>query len=275
MLRRGIRRVSQKNLPVPGITQRNHVHHSKIKNQKSHITRICVAVVFWVAVQASPVTAQALSGVTGLFHTPTAEMMPDKSVRFSHHVIPGAYSNYITPAHGRIAYTSNAVVVTFLPRVELMFRYSYELGFPRGPDERLFMDRMVAARVLVLRESRYLPALAAGIHDPGRGGFAANNYFSAAYFAASKTFSTEPFTVSLHTGYAFGTDSQPAIDLDGIFGGLSLQHRSIPALQWIVEYDSFQWNTALKLHLFGRVELLGGLYNFDRAAYGVSYRHPF
>ncbi len=237
----------------------------------------------------SSADAQALSGVTGLFQIPTAEMMPDKSVRLSHHVVPQKYSVYRRTGwvragyidNAQLGYIANSVTLSFLPRLEVMFRYSYELDVPRGPDIEIFMDRMVAARFLLIRESERLPAVVFGLHDPGSSGgltrnrFSTNNYYSANYFVASKNLEAGNVRYGIHSGYAFDIGSQQSIEYRGLFGGVSLEHEQFEWFQLILEYDSFQFNTAVKILLLDRIQLLGGLYNLDKFAGGISYRFQF
>lgn len=232
------------------------------------------------------VKAQSLSGMTGLFQIPTAEMMPDKSVRLSHHVIPQKYSVYRRSAFVRlgyvddeqIGYTANSFTLTIHPRLEVMFRFSYELDVPRGPDIEIFMDRMIAGKLLILKEKNNQPALLIGIHDPGSSSKllnVSNGFFSANYFVASKNFVVSNIKLGTHLGYAFELFSQRTIEYDGLFGGISVAHHKFDWSQFVIEYDSFNVNTAIKVILFDRIQIMGGLYNFDQAAYGVSYRFQF
>ncbi|MEX1014543.1 MAG: YjbH domain-containing protein [Candidatus Paceibacterota bacterium] len=226
--------------------------------------------------QSSNAEAQALSGVTGLFQIPTAEMMPDRSVRLSHHVVPEKYSVYGSREFGHIKYSANSATVAFLPRIELMFRYSYEMGLERGPHINLFMDRMVAARFLLFRENDRLPAVVFGLHDPGGSvGLTDNNHFTANYLVASKNLEMGSLKYGIHSGYAFDIRSQRSKEYRGLFGGLSLEHEQFEWVQLILEYDSFQFNTAVKILLMDRIQFLGGLYNMDQFAGGVSYRFQF
>lgn len=245
---------------------------------------LLILILVYLCLGQSSADAQALSGVTGLFQIPTAEMMPDKSVRLSHHVVPQKYSRYRRVSYvnagyidnAQLGYTSNSVTLSFLPRMEVMFRYSYELDVPRGPDVEIFMDRMVAARFLLIRESERLPAVVIGLHDPGgRRGLSSNGYFAANYLVASKNLQLGYFKYGVHSGYAFDFRSQQSIEYRGLFGGVSLEHEQFEWIQLILEYDSFQINTAVKILLLDRIQLLGGLYNLDKFAGGISYRFQF
>jgi len=216
-------------------------------------------------------TAQSLTGTTGLFHIPTAELMPDRTFMAGVHQIPVEHSLYGRGLHdNRYGFAT----LTFLPRIELMFRYTYMLGVDRssrtsGP----FMDRMVAARVLILRESGNRPALLFGMHDPGQAfDIAANKYFGANYLVTTKNFSAAGFSSGLHAGYAFGLFNETTQVYDGFFGGMSISHAKIPWFELMAEYDSFRWNAGAKLLILNRVQLLAGLMELKRPAGGISYR---
>lgn len=218
-----------------------------------------------------PLHSQSLSGTTGLFHVPTAEIMDDKTVISGFNHLPKAYSHYGNYQYNNLV---GFATVTFLPRLELMFRYTYRLGAGvRRSDTNFFMDRMVAARFLLVRESGRIPAILFGLHDPGKNvSLAANNTFSASYLAVSKHVEFLFLKTGLHAGYAFDFFKQQTRTHRGFFGGLSVSHHRLTDLQFILEYDSFHWNTAVKLLLFSRIQLMAGLINMDAPATGISYR---
>lgn len=215
--------------------------------------------------------SQSLMGTTGLFNIPAAELMPDKTVMVGFNQIPKEYSPYGNFQYNNMVYYAT---VTFLPRVELMFRYTYRLGAGvRRSDTNFFMDRMVSARFLLLREGEYRPSLLLGFHDPGKSvNLAANNTFSANYASLSKNLELLFLNTGLHLGYAFDIPGQKTLTHRGAFGGVTLAHRAFPALQLIFEYDSAHVNQAVKVLLFNRIQLMGGLIHFDKPAGGISYR---
>ncbi len=222
-------------------------------------------------VYAEPSDAQSLTGTTGLFHIPTAEMMPDRTFMAGLHHKPAEYSLYGRGIHDNRA---GFVTVTFLPRVELMFRYTYMLGVDRssttsGP----FMDRMVAGRLLILRETNTRPALLLGVHDPGMTmEVAANKHFGANYLVSSKNLAAGVFSAGLHMGYAFDIRNEETQVLDGLFGGVSISYQQIPWFQIMAEHDSFRWNAGAKLLLLNRFQIMAGLMELKRPAGGISYR---
>jgi len=231
---------------------------------------VCLLIMI-ATVYSEPSGAQSLTGTTGLFHIPTAEIMPDRTFMAGLSQVPAEYSLYGRGIHDNRA---GFVTVAFLPRVELMFRYTYMLGVDRssatsGP----FMDRMVAGRLLILREKGSRPALLLGIHDPGMSmDIAANKYFGANYLVSSKTLEAVGFSAGLHLGYALDIKTEETQVFDGIFGGASLSHQQIPWFQIMAEHDSFRWNAGAKLLLLNRIQLMAGLMELKRPAGGISYR---
>jgi len=233
---------------------------------------VLIALIFLVfSFMPLNIYAQSLMGTTGLFNIPAAELMPDKTVMIGFNQIPKEYSAYGNFQYNNMVYYAT---VTFLPRIELMFRYTYRLGAGvRRSDTNFFMDRMVAARFLLLRENEYRPSLLIGFHDPGKSiNLAANNTFSANYVSLSKNLEFYFLNTGLHLGYAFDIPGQKTLTHRGAFGGITLAHRTVPAVQLIFEYDSAYINQAVKVLLFNRIQLMGGLINFDRLSGGLSYR---
>lgn len=214
------------------------------------------------------VHSQSISGTTGLFHIPTAEMMPDKTVMIGYTHLPKEVTTYRPGQYdNRLGYAT----VTFLPRLEVMFRYTYDLGAPRGPDISLFMDRMVAARVLLLKQRRYLPAVVFGMHDPGLSvDLAANSYFGANYLVASKMLQPFGFILGLHSGLAFDLLGEETQTMKGLFGGLSVSHSAIPWATAMVEHDSNRLNAAVKLLFMGHLQVMAGLMDMQYPAGGIG-----
>jgi len=233
---------------------------------------ISVCLIFLItSVYSESSMAQSLSGTTGLFHIPTAEMMPDRTIMAGLNQMPAEYSLY---GGGIRDNRSGFVTVTFLPRVELMFRYTYLLGVDRSsPTSGPFMDRMVAGRLLILRENGSRPALLLGVHDPGMAvDLAVNKYFGANYLVSSKNLDAAGFSAGLHLGYAFKMLNEETQVFDGIFGGISLSHQQLPWFQIMAEHDSFRWNAGAKLLLLNRIQIMAGLMELKRPAGGISYR---
>ncbi len=133
------------------------------------------------------------------------------------------------------------------------------------------MDRMVAARALLLKERRYLPAILFGMHDPGFDvSVITNNYFGVSYLVASKSLNPYGFILGLHTGMAFDLFDKEIQTMNGLFGGISVSHSAAPWVNVIIEHDSRRFNTALKLLLFNHLQVMAGLMDMQYPAGGIG-----
>ena len=82
------------------------------------------------------------------------------------------------------------VTVTFLPFVEVMFRYTHELNMRVNPQTRYYPDRMFAGRIRLTKESKYIPAIVVGANDftKALGLSTASTNYSATYVVGTKSF---------------------------------------------------------------------------------------
>jgi hypothetical protein len=215
----------------------------------------------------SRLSAQSLTGTTGLFHIPTAEMMADKTFMIGLTQIPGQYSLYGEGMHdNRAGYAT----LTFLPRVEIMFRYTHLDNWRNGPYGTYFPDRMIAVRVQVLREKNVQPAVLIGFHDLRFKGFSSHSFFGANYIVASKTFQPSGFIFGLHSGAAFDLFGEKSQTMKGLFGGISISHSLTPWANVIVEHDSRRLNAAVKLLFVNHLQVMAGLMDMKYPAGGVG-----
>lgn len=224
------------------------------------------------------VDAQSLTGMSGLFMIPTAEVMEDRSVLLGVSYIPQPYLRFSRSVYDRKYYNhrDHYVTVTFLPRLELQFKYAYHLNHPRGNGIPMFMDRSVSGRLLLWRESKYIPAIVFGVHDPGReAGFTTNRHYGANYLVGSKNIGVAGLRMGLHGGYAFEIFGEPSLTYQGAFGGVSVSSDYTPWLQLIAEHDSYRYNVAGRLVLFDRVQLMAGLLDLKDLSGNVTYRFQF
>lgn len=136
------------------------------------------------------------------------------------------------------------------------------------------MDRMISARVLLLTEGAYRPAVAFGAHDLL--GKLMNDksgaYFAAQYLVASKHMDIASMRVGAHAGYAFDIPGQPTKAYDGPFGGLNLMPLGDERLELIVEHDSRHPNVAARIRLLRHFSLMAGLWNFEELSVSGAVR---
>ncbi len=127
-------------------------------------------------------------------------------------------------------------------------------------------DRMVSARVRVLKEGEYLPALAIGAHD-----VVGTRLYHATYAVATKHVETVAGRAGFTIGYGHDVLGLRAKgrQFDGLFGGASLAPR--PWITLLAEYDGERPNAGVRLGPVHGVALLAALQNGDAISGGLSY----
>ena len=210
-----------------------------------------------------PAAAQALPGTSGLVSIPTASVAADGELTVGvNHIAAGHHAYYRDgrfDEHGAVA---QFATVGFLPFVEVGLRLTRVDDVPR----QALGDRMVSFRARLLKEGRYHPAVAVGVHD-----IVGTRIFHAQYAVASKTVRTAVGPAGVHVGY--GAEVLPlraqGRQFDGLFGGVSLAPR--PWITLMVEYDGDHPNAGIRLGPVHGAALLGALQNLDGFSGGVSY----
>ena len=234
-----------------------------------------LALALAVALGAPPAPGQSVTGTHGLLTVPTARMHPDGTLVVGAGFVDRAFSTY---GGGRDDYAPLYASVTFLPSVELGFRFSRALD--SGSPEALG-DRMFLARVRVLEERGALPALAVGAHDFLRSSGNPTTFFHALYAVASKRL--EPGgglgravpEVDLHLGW--GTDAVDAggYQFVGPFGGAAVALVAdgagpVRRLELLAEYDGRTVSVGPRLDVLGRLVLTLGVQGLEAPVGGVA-----
>ena len=140
--------------------------------------------------------------------------------------------------------------------MEVMFRYTHQIGNEVNPITQYFPDRMLTLRFQFLKEKKYVPAVLFGLQDMS-GAFGSTskeaNYFSATYGVATKNFEFKKWDMGLSIGYAFNFLNVPTNDFNGFFGGVSISHEKYRNVSLLLEHDSKTFNTGLEFFLFNRL----------------------
>ena len=208
--------------------------------------------------------AQSVTGTTSLITIPTGEMPDDGTLSFGGGFVNKKYSDYLD---GRVHFTPYFIAVSYLPFLEVSFRFSrpWELD-----DRERLGDRMVSARLQLLRENKKRPALVFGVHDFLSGTGQSFSYFNALYLVASKHIQLAPFAAGFHLGY--GTDwlKARAHQFVGLFGGVSVS--PFRFLDVMLEYDGETVNVGQRVTLFKYLQVLVALENLDTFTGGATFR---
>jgi hypothetical protein len=188
-------------------------------------------------------------GVTGLLHSPSAEMQQDKTV-----MIGGGFLNEnLTPPRFNYNTYNYYLNVTIFPCLEIaytctLFKVTPQWGVQSQMGKFTNQDRYFSLRLRVLKEEqffKYMPAAVLGTSDPfteSRGGEimpsgdGGNGYFSRFYVAMTKHIPVNKEELGLHVSYLYNRRND--YHLNGIAGGITYSPSMLSDLKLIAEYDS-------------------------------------
>ena len=232
--------------------------------------RKLVVIVFLVV--SGVVSAQSVTGTSGLIHIPSARMLEDGQLVLGAAYIPKPYfqryERRLNPG------LNTYITYGILPFVEVMFRYTHELNIPVNVETQYFPDRMLGFRARLLTEKKYLPAIVLGLQDAsaifGDTCLNCSNY-TATYFVGSKNFKTKFGDFDISLGYAFDFLELEAKDYKGVFGGISFSPNFNKNASILFEHNSKGINTGINMIVLSRFSLMLGLWNLDKPTFSFNY----
>lgn len=228
-----------------------------------------------IVLATPPALGQSVTGTHGLLTIPTARMHPDGTLVVGGGFVDQAFSTYMD---GRTDYAPLYGSITFLPSVELGFRFSRALdtGQPQAVGDRMFL-----VRVRLVEEGDAWPAVAVGAHDFLRSSGSQTNFFNALYAVASKRLeprgalgSVVP-EVDLHLGWGTDIIEASGYQFVGPFGGATLtllQSDSgvVSRLGLLAEYDGRTVSVGPRLALRERLVLTVGIQGLEAPVAGLA-----
>ena len=115
------------------------------------------------------------------------------------------------------------------------------------------------------------PNLVKGIHLEGLRVLGNPNDF-ANYIVVSKFFDvSNNLNIDLNFGYAFDISKYTSIAYRGFFGGIKIKHNSFNKLSLSAEHDSKNFIFGAKLKLLNNLEIMGGVWDFDKPTFAFNY----
>jgi hypothetical protein len=178
-------------------------------------------------------------GITGYVNMPNARIAEEGTLRFG--------LSKFDP------YTAFWSSLSMFPRLELGARYTataHTVGIP-GTDYGTYKDKAFDAKLMLLRESRYLPEVSIGTQD-----FLGTRLYAADFVAMNK----QVGDFDLGLGYGQGR-------IDGYFGGIRYQPRWNKDLSFVYEYDAFDYPHDLA------ASVSGAIHRTAHSTYGIEYRY--
>ena len=220
-----------------------------------------------------PTRSQSITGTQGQFFIPTAEMHSDRTLVLGAGYIPkGYFQRYNRSVNPGMP---TFVTVTFLPFVEVMFRYTHELNMRVNPQTRYYPDRMFAGRIRLLKESKYIPAIVVGANDftKALGLSTAPTNYSSTYVVGTKSFKYLEYQFATSLGYGLDVLELDRYDFLGIFGGVEIRHNQLANSSLSLEYDSSNIHLSIGHTFFNRLVIKAGLWDLKKPAAMIAYKY--
>ncbi len=230
-------------------------------------------VAIFVALLFFPVLlpAQSTSGIPGYIRIPSASLNPDGTFYIGTSFLPRkylAYTNY--KYHAATAFVS----MTFLPFLEVDFRFTRQLGLPDYSSH--VSDRMPSVRARLLKERKWWPSVTIGVHDF----ITSLESGSARHFESSYLVVTKGMDIGNTGLYAEGTVGYGTnwlvsrnYELLGLWGGISLSWQRTPwRLSLMADHDGNVVSVGAEVLLFRHLCMKTALVNGDSFTGCLSYR---
>ena len=209
--------------------------------EKQTVVRVAVALlfIFLLCVESSVEAGPNSMGQTGIINMPTARIDDDGSLRFG--------LSQFSP------YTTFWSSLSLLPRLELGARYTSienTIGLTVDDNYGTFKDKAFDAKLLLIDESTYVPAISVGSQD-----FLGTRVFDSQYVVMSKSVGS----VDLSLGYGRAR-------IDGYFGGIEYQPAWAKDFSVVYEYDALDYHNERFANTSGAIDYKGG------SSFGINYR---
>ncbi|MDA0326594.1 MAG: YjbH domain-containing protein [Bacteroidetes bacterium] len=217
--------------------------------------------------------SQSITGTQGQLFIPTAEMHSDRTLVLGAGYIPkGYFQRYNRSVNPGMP---TFVTVTFLPFIEVMFRYTNELNMRVNPQTKYYPDRMFAGRIRLTKESKYIPAIVVGANDftKALGLSTASTNYSATYVVGTKSFKYLNYQFAASLGYGQDVLELDRYDFLGIFGGVEIRHNQLANSSLSLEYDTRNIHLSIGHTFFDRLVIKAGLWDLKKPAAMIAYKY--
>lgn len=215
------------------------------------------------------VFAQYSAGMTGMMNIPTAENENAGTVYLGGNFIP----KDMLPAYFTKNYNSGNYFLT--ANIFSFFEVSYRMTLLRDTNQKYKQqDRSFSLRIQALREGKYRPGIALGMHDPmvDQGISSYEDY----YLVTTKGFELKNVLhVNATLGYYLPFQSSKnaiyKVHHKGLFGGVSLSHPRLRDVELMAEYDSERLNVGVAAKFLKCVRFHMFTQEFKNVSAGLRY----
>lgn len=245
--------------------------------------------------QGISATAQQYTGISGLIHTPSAEMNETGTARIGAHFLNREFTPDAFDFGGKYHTADYYLSITPFSWIELAYTCTLQKNWRRdsqanimegGETRYYYQDRYFSIKVRPLKEGKWWPAIAIGANDPigtlaGEGtkqggdtpanGDGKSQYFCNFYVAATKHFQSKAGEWGVHASYRkFKREYNHK--WNGLVGGIT--YRPAFARNWraIAEYTGNDINVGIDCVLWKHLLLQGSMQNGKYFSGGICFQ---
>lgn len=245
-----------------------------------------VLLTFMILLSACISKAQQWQGTRGLLHVPDAEMDSVGELRVGTHVLNKEMLNYsfsyvdeqgTSHRYNTLSYYINATPFSWISFSYVCVLFKYGDGFF---DDFTDKDRHFSAKIRILKEKEYLPALAFGMDDVldtyqsmSKGQYRFGNY----YGVATKHFDLWGHQIALTLGYRHylkasyqKTNNER---YNGVVGGVAYRPLFYQDLRFMGEYDGAHVNVGADVKLWKHLYLQFSMMGCKYPSGGICFSH--
>lgn len=220
--------------------------------------------------------AQQTLGTTGTLNAPSARMQRDMTVMMGGNFLN---KNITPPAFGYHTY-NYFLNATLLPFLEVSYTCTLfkatDKFVPQKKGRFVNQDRSISARIRLLRERQFIPAIVIGGNDVfsstsnNKLDVSSNQYFSRVYIALSKCFAIRNEKIDVHVAAIYYRQQKGKGN--NISAALSYTPSIAQNLNLIAEYDSRFFNIGANYLLFNHLFLQTSLSQGKYFSGGLCYK---
>ena len=211
--------------------------------------------------------AQSLTGVTGLLNSPSANMQQDGMFYTGANYLNRNYVN--SYGEGKYHCLIYYFDLTILPFLELNFRNTRQID---NPNYGHTVDRMLSAKLRVLKERKYWPSIVLGVNDIFTQASKGNQYFGALYAVATKNIPVKKSEFGFTLGYAYSYSYFRNNQFTGVFGGVTFSPSFLRQLTIMAEYDSRNFNIGGSVLFFKHLYVFALLQGMESVSGGAAFK---
>lgn len=210
--------------------------------------------------------AQEYTGISGLIHVPSAEMNPTGTARIgtfflNKEFLPDVMQYTQDGVQHKFHSFNHFLSIDPFSWIELAYTCTLLKGIKDGKPKYFMKDRYLSVKIRILKERKYIPAIAIGTNDPYH--IVSNDlpsYYQNFYAAATKHFDLHGHELGVHLAYRWYKETTNK-KWQGIVGGITYRPAFEKNLRGIVEYTGNDINIGVDYYLWKLLFVQANLQN--------------